>query len=245
LQFALFFYVGLSLQKQDIALGLAVTLWGIFLLPAVLWARSRRLDFTETFRLKPLPLRQIPPILLIVLGGLPLVLLITYYTSLWLFPDFLEFARKMNDSLSLKSFGVSTPVFFLLLAISPGICEEAVFRGFALSSFYKRLGRWTAIVLSAGLFAAFHLSLYRFLPTFLLGLVFGWLCWRTGSLYASMLAHTLHNALSLSIGLFFAKTALARSLESQPSLWLLPIGLLLFCTGIFWLHRITPPQRST
>ncbi|MCK6512066.1 ABC transporter permease subunit [Myxococcota bacterium] len=244
LQFALFFYVGLSLQQKNIALGTAITLWGIFLLPAVLWARTRHLDIKATFRLQPLPLRQIPPILLIVLGGLPLVLIITYYTSMWLFPDWLEFARKMNESLSLKSFGISTPVFFLILALSPGICEEAVFRGFALSSFHKRLSPQTAIALSAFLFAAFHLSLYRLLPTFLLGLVFGWLCWRTGSLYASVLAHTLHNALSLAIGLFFAKTAIARSLDQQPAVWWLPLGLILFVTGIVWLHRIAPPPRS-
>ncbi|MCB9637903.1 MAG: CPBP family intramembrane metalloprotease [Myxococcales bacterium] len=249
LQFALLFYVGISLQTKNIALGTTITLWGLFFLPAVGWARARHFDLKETFRLKPLPLKNFLPITLIVVGGLPVVLVITHLISAWLFPEWGEVARQMDKSFSMKTFGLSLPVFFLLLSVSPGICEEMVFRGFVLRSLQTRLKPQSAILLSAFLFAAFHLSLYRLLPTMMLGVVFGWVCWRTGSIFSTMYAHALHNGLSLAIGLWITNKPIAKWLfpSDRPAYWLLAVGLVIFVAGVYWLQRLSPSpteQRS-
>jgi membrane protease YdiL (CAAX protease family) len=85
------------------------------------------------------------------------------------------------------------------LALAPALCEEALFRGLALPSLATRLGGRAAIVVTALLFAAFHLSLYRFVPTALLGILLGALRWRSGSLWPAVAFHAANNALVLTL----------------------------------------------
>jgi sodium transport system permease protein len=82
-------------------------------------------------------------------------------------------------------------------ALTPAICEELVFRGVLLQSLSReeRMGR--AVLLSAAVFGAFHLSFetaLRFLPTAWIGLLMGWVVWHSRSIFASMLMHFLNNA---------------------------------------------------
>src|SRR5262249_46770742 len=56
-----------------------------------------------------------------------------------------------------------------------------------------------AVFVSALFFAAMHGQIERVPDTFLLGLLYGWVFVRTGSLLPSMLAHALHNGLGVCI----------------------------------------------
>jgi len=58
---------------------------------------------------------------------------------------------------------------------------------------------WPAILISGFLFGLAHSSIYRLLPTFFLGAVFGYLAWRTGSVSCSMVAHALNNGIAMSL----------------------------------------------
>jgi len=53
-----------------------------------------------------------------------------------------------------------------------------------------------ALVITAGLFAAFHLSLHRFLGVFLIGLAATFVVWRSGSIFTGMLLHMINNGLA-------------------------------------------------
>ncbi len=96
---------------------------------------------------------------------------------------------------------VSPWVIFVALAVVPALAEEWFFRGFVLSWLRARMRVGTAVLASALLFGAFHvfsptmLSPERFLPTTLLGLVLGWLCVRTRSLWPGVVVHLVHNGL--------------------------------------------------
>jgi sodium transport system permease protein len=83
---------------------------------------------------------------------------------------------------------------WLVLAVTPALCEETFFRGLMLSGL-RRWGAPTAIIITALLFGLLHGSIYRLLPTFLLGLVLGYAVWRSGSLYCSIVIHALNNGL--------------------------------------------------
>jgi sodium transport system permease protein len=78
--------------------------------------------------------------------------------------------------------------------VMPAICEELAFRGFILSGLISRYKPAAAMITTAAFFAAFHLSLYRFLPTFLIGLAACYLVWRSRSIVAGMILHLLNNA---------------------------------------------------
>ena len=86
------------------------------------------------------------------------------------------------------------------LALTPAIIEELCFRGFLFSSLRRIMSPWQVIALTSVLFGLFHvltgnaLLIERFLPTTLLGIVLGWIAFRTGSVIPGMVMHFIHNA---------------------------------------------------
>ena len=86
-----------------------------------------------------------------------------------------------------------------IVALSPAICEEALFRGVLLSSLKNRMPGWAVIGVIGLLFGLFHLSVYKVLPTALSGAVFAYLVLRSGSIVCSALAHLLLNGLAILI----------------------------------------------
>lgn len=90
----------------------------------------------------------------------------------------------------------------LILALIPAVCEELLFRGFLLSGIGPVLGKWGGILLSAAVFGVFHFFLFRFTVTAGLGVVLGYLCWQSRSIWPGVLGHFLHNALGAVMSLF-------------------------------------------
>jgi len=85
--------------------------------------------------------------------------------------------------------------FLLLLAVVAGpIAEEMFFRGFLYGWLRKRIGVMQGLFLSAFLFALLHMDAVAFFPILGLGLLFGWVYERTGSLAAPIAVHIFHNA---------------------------------------------------
>jgi ABC-2 type transport system permease protein/sodium transport system permease protein len=101
--------------------------------------------------------------------------------------------------------GVSFIWILLALAIVPGVFEELFFRGFFFASLRTVLTPWRTILLTAMLFGLFHvvaatvLEPERFLPSALLGLILGWVRYRSDSVLPCMLLHSIHNALLLAM----------------------------------------------
>jgi len=63
----------------------------------------------------------------------------------------------------------------------------------------RSLGARAAIPISALLFAVAHASVYRLLPTLLLGLILGYAVWRSGSILTGMIIHGLNNGLIATV----------------------------------------------
>ncbi len=81
----------------------------------------------------------------------------------------------------------------LIMCVLPAITEEIAFRGLIQHWLSTALAPWRAILLSAALFAALHLNLISFFYLFGLGVLLGWVRYKTWSLYPSMIIHFLHN----------------------------------------------------
>ena len=86
-------------------------------------------------------------------------------------------------------------VFFVLMGVIAAIPEETIFRGVLQPTLQKMLGRWPGILLTAVIFAAYHVQYAFALPLlvshFVTGLVLGLLRERTGTLWAPAIAHAL------------------------------------------------------
>ncbi|MCF6357598.1 MAG: CPBP family intramembrane metalloprotease [Draconibacterium sp.] len=86
---------------------------------------------------------------------------------------------------------------FLKVAVIAPIVEELIFRGLILQGFRRNYNGFIAVLMSALLFALFHLNPWQFPATFILGLLLGWLVLRTNSILLAILGHSINNALVL------------------------------------------------
>lgn len=91
------------------------------------------------------------------------------------------------------------------VAILPGMCEELLCRGTLLSGLRAGIGPIGGVVVSGFLFAVLHLSPWRFVPQFMLGIMLAVLVYRTRSILPGMLIHAGHNATLVLIELYGGK----------------------------------------
>jgi len=99
--------------------------------------------------------------------------------------------------------GAIAQIVFAGAVIAP-LCEEFLFRGLFYPVFKRHLGAVASAVLTAALFAAFHLNLAALPSLFVLALCFTVAYEATGSLLVPMAMHALFNATTLSVLYFFS-----------------------------------------
>jgi ABC-2 type transport system permease protein/sodium transport system permease protein len=124
----------------------------------------------------------------------------------------------------------------LLIALAPAICEEMFFRGFLSGGLKSSAGKWVTILVAASIFAVFHFLPAKFAVTAGLGVVLGYICWNSRSVWPAILAHLLHNASAVVIAFWPpAKDALGLATTNQldhlPA-HILAIGGVLFILGL-------------
>lgn len=91
------------------------------------------------------------------------------------------------------------PVWLSLLttAVLAPVFEEWLCRGEVLRGLLRKMAPGKAIALSALFFAVLHLNPWQALNAFVLGCLFGYVYYRTGSLWLTMLMHATNNALAV------------------------------------------------
>ncbi len=83
-------------------------------------------------------------------------------------------------------------------AVAPAV-EEIYFRGYVFRAYLSSKGTGRAFLFSAALFAVVHIDLPALLPIFVMGLMLAFLYYRTGSVVPSIVAHSLNNAVALTL----------------------------------------------
>lgn len=91
------------------------------------------------------------------------------------------------------------PVWITLISVSvfAPLFEEWLCRGLVLRGLLQKTGPATAIAVSSLFFAVLHMNPWQALPAFLLGLVFGYVYYKTGSLKLTMLMHCVNNTMAV------------------------------------------------
>lgn len=85
---------------------------------------------------------------------------------------------------------------YLTIGLLAPLSEEIVFRGAILKSLLNssRLPVWGAIALSALMFSLIHMNPAQMPHAFVIGLLLGWMYWRTGSILPGMAYHWANNS---------------------------------------------------
>lgn len=142
---------------------------------------------------------------------------------------FWELFNKVFES----DFGVYGAI--LKVVIVAPIIEELIFRGAIMYGLMRNYSKFTAVFVSALMFALFHLNPWQFPATFTLGLLLGFLRIRTNSMLPCIAGHSINNGLALIAMLFGAEisqTAFFQMEKNQQLLISLAITVLSLLTII-------------
>ena len=89
---------------------------------------------------------------------------------------------------------------YLAICIFAPLVEELVFRGAILRALLGCMrSHWMAITISAVLFAAVHFNPIQMPHAFCLGLLLGWMYYRTGSVIPGIMLHWVNNTVAYAV----------------------------------------------
>lgn len=183
---------------------------GTFLVPSLLFAYCQdRQWFNYNVANRRPPQSMINMVLILSMTLLPVVGMLSSFNQSIMPQEgaVAEFMRNLeeaaNDILKLVTSQRSSWDLvsnLLVFAVLAGICEEFLFQG----ALQPLLMKWTknphvGILLTAFIFSVLHFQFYGFIPRFMLGVYLGYLFYWSRSLWLPILAHILHNALSLLV----------------------------------------------
>ena len=91
---------------------------------------------------------------------------------------------------------MATPWGYLTVGLLAPLSEEIVLRGAVLRALLKsdKLSTWGAIAISALLFALIHMNPAQMPHAFVIGLLLGWMYYRTGSILPGVAYHWANNS---------------------------------------------------
>lgn len=241
------------------------------MLPAVLLLRLQNWKLREVLRLN---MPKLLPLLVVVLSVVALQFVVQAWVEIqqfvmreYLLPDFLisvlDTFEKLLEELYGQLLAMHTPIealsVWIVVALTPALCEEVLFRGAVQFSFEKKMRLRWAFLLSGGIFSFFHLNPVTFIPLAFLGTYFSVITWRGNSLGYAIAAHATNNTMAVVAMYFFNSETLlpteavngdssvvTHTASSDPSLAMYAlsglIALFVFaaCVAYFW--KLTRPE---
>lgn len=177
----------------------------MMLIPTILLAPPLGFRYSPLLRFRPVPLSVMAVALVgsVAMWGLTQSWLLVQ--EIFLIPTWLQEIyhtmtwemEKTYRQLFVATSALGMIPVLLVGGLIPAMSEETLFRGLAQSLFEQSIRPAGAIALGASLFALLHLQPFMFLPLMGLGYYFGYLAWRTGSIFPSVIGHFLFNTISL------------------------------------------------
>jgi sodium transport system permease protein len=240
----LFFYLGVRFQIGMGERGLLVSEWLLLFLPVLLLIRAGGFDPVKTLSLRAPGPREVSAAILIIAGGTPIAWFIAWLQT-FVFPIPWELLEQLEEMFT-PTGAADFLWLLLLLAVTPAICEEVLFRGVLLSGTRRHLDPVRLILLNGAIFGAFHLSFetaFRFLPTAWLGVLLAWVVWRTGSIWTGSLMHFLNNGIVVLVAASPTVADFLARWEERPPLVMLPIAVACIGAGALLLRRSSHPEE--
>jgi len=151
-------------------------------------------DRKQVFPIKMPKVSQVFGSILLWIASYPAVLFSTEVIMYFAPEGFQNVSVGLSRIFRTVPFGLA----FVIVAISPAICEELFHRGFVQASMKCIKNKWLIVLIVGAIFGIFHLDRYRFLATAMIGMVLCYVVLETDNIVCSMIIHFLNNALSIT-----------------------------------------------
>ena len=230
-----------------------------FLLPAIFFGRAFGFDFKRN-----LDIRCLLPkaksgstrhtgnkslnLLWAALLGVVAVPIVTQLNNLFVY---LIRPVLANPEMSFSDVPASpTGLIYIIImsALYPAIAEELYFRGVLTEPLRGKMPPYALIIFGAFLFAISHFSLKLLMAPFLMGIIFGYLTWKTRSLIPAMVTHFVYNTLVLVVNYLSVNWILITDTTDGPGILYLILKIL-SCAGLIvilcYAVNRSDPDRST
>ena len=220
--FILFFFLGSRFKGLGLIGGVYMIQLLLIFSPCIIFLYFWKYDIKEILRIRGFSIGTIFIAILLGLSGMVVTMQISALQNIFFpFPSAEKVLGPLLDVLKSKNGMLDFIIKFSMIALLPALCEETLFRGVLQSTLEKHLkNKLHAIVFTAIVFGAFHMSPYRFIPTMIIGLYLGYLAQRSKSIFPGMLVHAINNGL-VYIAIYFMP-------ENDPGTkWLLEEGAFL------------------
>ena len=132
---------------------------------------------------------------------------------------------------------------YVVVGLLAPLVEEMVFRGAILRSLLKwSSNHWLAIAISAGLFALSHFNPAQMPHAFLVGLLLGWMYYRTDSIVPGVVLHWVNNSIAYAVfnlskaAYGTADTTLAQLVGEERVLLAVGFSLLMLLPALYQLN---------
>ena len=188
-------------SKIDLRIFIIVMQGGLILLPTLYFVQKNRRSFRQTLHLKQI---SAPVFILTLLLIVPTRICSSLITSMVqiVFPipeQHMDSLKFMYSELLFPSNATELALIVIGTVIMAAVCEEIMFRGFILTAFKERIHIWGAIIITSLGFAIYHFDPWGLPEYAVIGIFFGWLVVRTGSIFPAMIAHASFNFLGIII----------------------------------------------
>jgi len=228
---------------------------GLFLVPAVLLAKTERQKTTAFYGFKKPKTELMLIVLLLMICAMPVLEWITLLNQKMVLPDAFKGIEKwMKDA---EDQGMKTTIALLkmdhigmlminlgMIALLPAVAEELLFRG-GLQHAFGRMFRnhHVAIWVSAFIFSAIHMQFYGFFPRLFLGATFGYLYFWSGSLWYAMFGHFINNGYAVCAAWYMQKNNIPLS-EADKTMNFAWYGYVISAVLTFLLFRYFKKQTK-
>ena len=189
----LMIYLGGSLELSYGFYGIMGTQLCILAVPVLIAIYTKK-DLKKTFSLARCGARFYPAALLMVMGAILIGIVLSVVVGA-LFPESSELANEGLEVLE----GHSLFAAIAVVAFSPAICEEFLFRGYMFSAMKKSYSPLVAILITSAMFGIFHMSLARFFGTAFLGACNCYMVYRSKSIIPGAIMHLFNNTLAVLV----------------------------------------------
>ncbi len=211
---------------------------GLMILPIYYFLSTKKFEVKKALRLNPVSKNVAYASFPIALGVIILVDEFDRLISIVIPPP--ESLLQMSTQLKFDGTFAAFLLWVTIIIIAP-IGEELVFRGFlqrSLERIWKDVTK--AVLITSMVFAMVHLNPFWIIQIYVLGVVLGYLSWRTKSVLPGIIVHGLNNGLALVLSQdnFTGFESIYTFHGHVSPIWILVGGIALFL-GFKLLHEST------
>lgn len=166
---------------------------------------------------------------------------IFFFSGVWLVSMLMSHMEWVPNMMEQSfDFLVSSWSGILIVAVAGPVLEELLFRGAVEKLLLQQYTPTKAILFSALIFGVFHINPAQIVPAFLLGLMLGWMYYKTASLIPCIVVHILNNSLSVYLMINHPGVQDVDRLVTGSSYWVIGLVAAVLLAETYYLLKQMP-----